>query len=90
MRLIVGADLQVQDVAAVLAGNHQRLSDALMEELQSPENWPEDVQSGVALLAQMVASGQLELRVAFRKIRPQAKPWPSIPLRMAMSMKNGL
>ena len=67
MRLIVGADLQVQDVAAVLAGNHQRLSDTLMEELQSPENWPEDVQSGVALLAQMVASGQLELRVAFRK-----------------------
>ena len=67
MRLIVGADLQVQDVAAVLAGNQQRLSDALMEELHDPTSWPEDVQSGVSLLAQMVASGQLELRVAFRK-----------------------
>ena len=67
MRLIVGADLQVQDVAAVLAGDKQRLSDALMEELHDPTSWPEDVQSGVSLLAQMVASGQLELRVAFRK-----------------------
>lgn len=67
MRLIVGADLQVQDVAAVLAGNQQRLSDRLMEELQNPDDWPDEVQNGVALLAQMVASGQLELRVAFRK-----------------------
>lgn len=67
MRLIVGADLQVQDVAAVLAGNQQHLSAALMQELDDPTSWPEDVQSGVALLAQMVASGQLELRVAFRR-----------------------
>lgn len=67
MRLIVGADLQVQDVAAVLAGNQQRLTDTLMEELRNPESWPDEVQSGVALLAQMVASGQLEMRVAFRK-----------------------
>lgn len=67
MRLIVGADLQVQDVAAVLAGNQQRLSDALAEELKNPESWPEEVKNGVALLARMVASGQLELRVAFRK-----------------------
>lgn len=67
MRLIVGADLQVQDVAAVLAGNQQRLADTLMEELRNPESWPDEVQSGVALLAQMVASGQLEMRVAFRK-----------------------
>ena len=36
MRLIVGADLQVQDVAAVLAGNQQRLADTLMEELRIP------------------------------------------------------
>ena len=67
MRLVVGADLQVQDVAAVLAGSKQRLSDALMQELKEPESWPEEVKNGVALLAQMVASGQLELRVAFRK-----------------------
>ena len=50
-----------------MAGNQQRLSGALMEELHDPTSWPEDVQSGVSLLAQMVASGQLELRVAFRK-----------------------
>ena len=67
MRLIVGADLQIQDVAAILAGNKQRLSDTLMKELENPESWPEDVQNGVSLLAQMVASGQLDLRVAFRK-----------------------
>lgn len=57
MRLIVGADLQVQVVAAVLAGNQQRLADTLMEELRNPESWPDEVQSGVALLAQMVAVG---------------------------------
>ena len=67
MRLIAGADLQVQDVAAVLAGNHMRLSDTLMEELAHPESWPEDVQSGVSLLATMAAAGQLGLRVGFRR-----------------------
>lgn len=66
MRLIVGADLQLQDVAAILAGNRQRLSDRLMDELKEPESWPEEVQNGVSLLSQMVASGQLEVRVAFR------------------------
>ena len=66
MRLIVGADLQVQDVAAILCGSRQRLSDRLMAELEAPELWPEDVQNGVALLGEMVASGQLEVRVAFR------------------------
>lgn len=66
MRLIVGADLQIQDVAAILEGNHQRLSDSLMSELEDAEDWPDDVQSGVALLGEMVASVQLEVRVAFR------------------------
>ena len=66
MRLIVGADLQLQDVAAILAGNRQRLSDKLMEELSEPESWPEEVRNGVSLLSRMVASGQLEVRVAFR------------------------
>ena len=66
MRLIVGADLQIQDVAAILAGNQKRLSDQLSRELEAPETWPEAVQNGVALLGAMVSSGQLEIRVAFR------------------------
>ena len=66
MRLVVGADLQVQDVAAILRGNKQRLSDHLMAELETPESWPAEVQNGVALLSEMVALGHLEVRVAFR------------------------
>ena len=66
MRLIVGADLQIQDVAAILAGNNQKLSDELMKELEHPETWPAEVQNGVSLLGAMVASGQLEVKVAFR------------------------
>lgn len=66
MRLIVGADLQVVDVAAILRGNQQKLSDKLLEELSGAENWPEDVKNGVALLSRMVEEGQLEVRVAFR------------------------
>ncbi len=67
MRLIVGADLQIQDVAAILAGDSIRLSDRLMGELKAPELWPEDVQRGVSLLARMVSGGQLELRVGLRR-----------------------
>ena len=66
MRLIVGADLAISDVAAILQGNRQRLSDHLMEELDAPEQWPEEVKNGVALLGEMVAAGRLEVRVAFR------------------------
>lgn len=66
MRLIVGADLQIQDVAAILQGNNQRLSDRLMEELAEPDTWPEEVKNGVSLLGEMVSAGKLEVRVAFR------------------------
>lgn len=66
MRLIVGADLQLADVAAILQGNKQRLSDRLMAELDHEENWPQEVKNGVALLAQMVAEGKLEVKVAVR------------------------
>lgn len=66
MRLIVGADLQLQDVAAILSGDGKKLSDSLMKELEGPEKWPEEVQNGVALLGAMVASRQLEVKVAFR------------------------
>ncbi len=66
MRLIVGADLSPGDVAAVLKGDEQRLTDHLNRALSDREYWPEDVQNGVVLLAWMVARKHLELRVAFR------------------------
>ena len=66
MRLIVGADLSIQDVAAILNGNSKRLSDKLMQELDNEDEWPESVKNGVALLSEMVARGKLEVRVAFR------------------------
>lgn len=66
MRLVVGADLALEDVAAILKGCRQRLSDCLNAELASPEDWPESVKNGIALLGEMVASGCLEVRVGFR------------------------
>jgi hypothetical protein len=74
MRLIVGADLQLQDVAAILEGNRQRLSDTLMNELSAPDTWPDDVRNGVSLLSCMVASGQLDMKVAFRRSVSTGKP----------------
>lgn len=66
MRMIVGADLALEDVAAILSGNAQRLSDKLMQELENEDNWPDDVKNGVALLSEMVSRGKLEVKVAFR------------------------
>lgn len=66
MRLIVGADLEPDDVKAILAGDTQRLAAMLNCELDRPESWPENIQNGVTLLAWMVARGHLEVRVAFR------------------------
>ena len=66
MRLVVGADLAADDVAAILKGDQQRLSTALNSELEISASWPEDVKTGVELLAWMVAKGVLEVRVAVR------------------------
>jgi len=66
MRLIVGADLDPNDVRAILAGDRERLAALLNGELERPESWPENVQNGVTLLAWMVTHGHLEVRVAFR------------------------
>lgn len=66
MRLIVGADLEIKDVTAILEGDSHRLEHSLNSELEDFERWPEAVQNGVALLSWMVAQGSLELRVAFR------------------------
>src|SRR5438552_727869 len=66
MRLIVGADLEPQDVQAILAGTAERLTARLSAALEHPEAWPEAVTRGVTLLAWMVAHGYLDVRVAFR------------------------
>lgn len=67
MRLIVGADMAVQDVEAILAGDQERFSERLLSELDETETWPSEVVNGVSLLAQMVSTGRLEVKVAFRK-----------------------
>jgi len=66
MRLVVGADLEPDDVRAILAGDRVRLAVLLNGELDRPETWPKNIQNGVTLLAWMVARGRLEVRVAFR------------------------
>ena len=66
MRLIVGADLDPQDVAAILEGDRIRLGKRLGRELEGPEAWPVEVTRGVKLLAWMVARGFLDVKVAFR------------------------
>lgn len=76
MRLIVGADLDPEDVKAILAGDAQRLEARLNHELEHFESWPEDVQNGVSLLSWMVAHGVLEVRVAFRLHIQTGEPIP--------------
>lgn len=76
MRLIVGADLEPDDVKAILQGDSQRLESRLNEELQQPDAWPEQVKNGVTLLAWMVAHGYLEVRVAFRLHKVTGEPIP--------------
>jgi len=74
MRLIVGADMDPRDVAAVLSGEEARLERHLESELEG--TWPEDVSRGIELLAWMVSQGFLELRVAFRLHGKTSEPLP--------------
>jgi hypothetical protein len=66
MRLIVGADLDPDDVRAILQGDEVQLTSLLNAELEQTNAWPEGVCRGVKLLAWMVAHGHLDVRVAFR------------------------
>ena len=66
MRLIVGADLQPEDVQAVLEGDQQRLAKQLNDQITIKSSWPDKVRNGVELLAWMVANDYLEVKVAFR------------------------
>jgi len=74
MRLVMGADLDADDVAAIIAGDTQRLDARLSEELDARESWPEDVTRGVDLLAWMIAQGYLEAKVAFRIHKETGEP----------------
>ncbi|WP_338824033.1 RNA polymerase-associated protein RapA [Moorella humiferrea] len=74
MRLIVGADLDPEDVRAILAGDRERLAARLNDELEGEASWPEGVRNGVTLLAWMVAHGYLEVRVAFRVHKETGEP----------------
>ncbi|UWE04240.1 helicase-related protein [Laceyella sacchari] len=74
MRLIVGADLEPNDVKAILQGDAKRLSEKLTEELEQADSWPEGVRNGVTLLAWMVEKGYLEVRVAFRLHKDTGEP----------------
>lgn len=76
MRLIVGADLEPEDVRAILAGDRERLAARLNGELDRAGSWPQGVSNGVTLLAWMVAHGYLEVRVAFRVHKETGEPLP--------------
>ncbi len=65
-RMVVGADLDPDDVQTILTTSETPLATALNQELEHLEQWPEGVQRGVELLAWMIAHGHLEIRVAFR------------------------
>jgi len=76
MRMVVGADLERDDVQAILQGDAQRLEEQLGKELEGHGTWPEDVKNGVELLAWMVARNHLEVRVAFRVHQKTGAPIP--------------
>lgn len=74
VRLIAGCDLAAHDVQAILDGHTQRLEEHLRAELDRLDDEPERVRRGVELLAYMVAQGQLEIRVAFRRHSETGEP----------------
>nr|WP_206881768.1 helicase-related protein [Alicyclobacillus mali (ex Roth et al. 2021)] len=76
IRMVVGADLDPEDVRAVLRGDQARLARALGRELEDSSLWPAPVQDGVTLLAWMVAQGVLEIRVALRRHAETGEPLP--------------
>lgn len=76
MRLIVGADLDAEDVRAILAGDEQRLAIQLNGQLEQHADWPTDVRNGVILLAWMITHGYLEVRVSFRLHGATGDPLP--------------
>jgi hypothetical protein len=82
IRLVVGADLDPEDVRAVVdRDDRKHLADALLaelglNELGALEDWPEAISNGLGLLSWMVQEGYLELRVALRVHRETGEPLP--------------
>ena len=75
VRLVVGADLDPEDVRAIVDhGDRKRLADSLLAELGSLQDWPDAVSNGLGLLCWMVQEGYLELRVALRVHRETGEP----------------
>lgn len=77
VRLVVGADLDPEDVRAIVdQDDRKRLADSLLAELGGLADWPETVTNGLGLLSWMVQEGYLELRVALRVHRETGEPLP--------------
>ena len=81
IRLVVGADLNPDDVRAVVdQDDRKRLADELIKQLGEPAEWPEAVENGLGLLSWMVERGYLEIRVALRCHRGTGDPLPFMSL----------
>ncbi len=74
VRLIAGCDLAPHDIQAILDGNTARLEQHLAGELDHLDDEPEQVRRGVELLAHLVAVGNLDIQVAFRRDRQTGEP----------------
>lgn len=75
-RFVVGMQLDPDDAAAILQGDEQRASQAMLAELASPQQWPSAMRHGVELLAWMVANGHLSIRVGLRVHAKDGSPQP--------------
>lgn len=75
-RFVVGMQLDPDDAAAILQGDEQRASQAMLAELASSQQWPSAMRHGVELLAWMVANGYLSLRVGLRVHAKDGSPQP--------------
>ncbi|WP_416139145.1 helicase-related protein [Halomonas sp. HK25] len=75
-RFVVGMQLDPDDAAAILQGDEQRASQAMLAELESRQQWPPALRHGVELLAWMVANGHLRIRVGLRVHAKDGSPQP--------------
>lgn len=75
-RFIVGADLDLEDVRAILHGEEERFATLLKAKLEESSKWPENVVNGVQLLGWMVAREHLAIKVAFRVHNQSGAPIP--------------
>ena len=74
VRLIAGCDLAGHDVRAILDGHVGRLEEHLANELEHLDDEPDRIRRGVELLAYMVAHGNIDIQVAFRRHGETGEP----------------